>query len=50
MAPVLSKEFLDIQAIGLIMKTWDDRFASKVGGMGNFKKWEDFNNVGMILK
>ena len=34
MAPVLSKEFLDIQAIGLIMKTWDDRFASKVGGWG----------------
>ena len=21
-------------------KTWEDRFAGKVGGMGDFKKWE----------
>ena len=23
----------------LIRKTWNDRFAGKVGGMGDFKKW-----------
>ena len=23
----------------LIRKTWDDRFAGKVGRMGDFKKW-----------
>ena len=30
----------------LIRKTWDDRFAGKVGRMGDFKKW----GGGMILK
>ena len=23
----------------LVRKTWDDQFADKVGGMGDFKKW-----------
>ena len=36
----------------LIRKTWDDRFADKVGrgGWGNFKKWGDPSNGRMILK
>ena len=28
-------------ALLLTKKTWDDRFAGKVGGMGHFKKWAD---------
>ena len=40
-------------------KTWDDQFVGKVGGgewgvgargMGDFKKWAEPSNGGMILK
>ena len=34
----------------LIRKTWYDQFAGKVRGMGDFKKWGDSSNGGMILK
>ena len=38
-------EFNFTVAFLLVKKAWDDRFASKVGGISDFKKWE-----GMILK
>ena len=34
--------FIDLNftvAFLLVRKTWDDQFADKVGGMGDFKKW-----------
>ena len=51
-------KFLELNvtvAFLLIRKTWDDRFAGKVGGrrgggMGDLKKWGKPSNGGMILK
>ena len=38
----------------LVRKTWDDQFADKVGGMGDFKKWVGGggypSNGGIILE
>ena len=34
----------------LIRKAWSGRFVNKVWGMGNFKKWLDPSNGGMVLK
>ena len=34
----------------LIRKTWDYRFASKVGGWGILRNWWDPSYGGMILK
>ena len=34
----------------LLRKTWDDLFAGTVEGMGDFKKWGDPSNGGVVLK
>ena len=36
----------------LVRKTWDDQFADKMGGMGDFKKWVGGypSNGGIILE